>query len=92
MVRKPVKKQMENQAGCAGDGKQIKGNIGEGKRTVNPTKFELCDEITRRMCDGELGLVGRGGREGRGGVGKRSGTWTNSEKKNYIRVIRYHRR
>ena len=29
MVRKPVKKQKEHPAGCAGEGKQSRGNIGE---------------------------------------------------------------
>ena len=33
MARKPVKKQLENRAGCAGEGKQTKGNIGEEKMT-----------------------------------------------------------
>ena len=45
--RKPVKKQKENPAGCAGEGKQSEGNIGEEKRTVS-TKFEFCDEITKK--------------------------------------------
>ena len=34
LARKPVKKQKENPAGCAGEGKQSKGNIGEEKRTI----------------------------------------------------------
>ena len=34
MARKPVKKQKENPAGCAEEGKKRKGNIGEEKLTV----------------------------------------------------------
>ena len=47
MARKPGKKQKENPAGCAGESKQMKANIREEKRTVDPAKFEFCDEITR---------------------------------------------
>ena len=39
LARKPVKKQKENPAGCAGEGEQIKGNIGEDKRMVASDKF-----------------------------------------------------
>ena len=34
MERKPVKLQKEDPAGCAGEGKQSKGTIGEEDRTV----------------------------------------------------------
>ena len=34
MARKPVKQQKENPAGCPGEGKQSKGNMGEDKITV----------------------------------------------------------
>ena len=34
MARKPVKLQKENSAGCAGEGKQTKGNVGEKEITV----------------------------------------------------------
>ena len=49
---KPGKKQKENPAECAGNGKNSKGNIGEKKRAIDSTKFEFCDEITRRWCGG----------------------------------------
>ena len=39
MARKPVKLQKENPAGCAGEGKQRIGNIGEEKRTVDYLKM-----------------------------------------------------
>ena len=48
----PVKKQKENPAGCAGEGKQRKGNTGEEKRMVYYTKFEFYDESTRWMSEG----------------------------------------
>ena len=48
-----MKKQKGNTAGYAGEGKQRKGNIEEEKRTVHSTKFEFCDEITRRRCEGK---------------------------------------
>ena len=51
IARKSRKKQKENRAGCAGEGKQRKGNIREEKRTVDSVKFDFCDEITRR-CEG----------------------------------------
>ena len=35
MARKSVKKQKENQAGCVGESKHRKGNIGEEKRMVD---------------------------------------------------------
>ena len=41
----------ENPAGCTGEGKQSKGNIGEEKRTVFSTQHEFCDESTRRRCE-----------------------------------------
>ena len=44
-----MKKQKENPAGCAGEGKQRKGNIGKEKRTVYSVKSKLSVEITRRM-------------------------------------------
>ena len=47
MTRKPVKKQKENIAGFAREGKQRNGNIGEEKRTVDSDKFEFFDEISR---------------------------------------------
>ena len=50
MTRKPEKNQEENPAGCAGGGKQSKGNIGEEKRTFGSLKFEFCAEIERRRC------------------------------------------
>ena len=43
MTRKPVKKQKENPAGCAREGKQRKGNIGEDKWTVESDKLESCE-------------------------------------------------
>ena len=52
MVRKPGKKQKENPAGCAGEGKQKKGNIGEEKRKMYSAKCEVCNETTRRRCEG----------------------------------------
>ena len=55
MARKPAKKQKENPAGCAGEGKQRKGNIEEEKRTADSAKLEFCDEITRRSCEGKGG-------------------------------------
>ena len=58
--KKATKKQKENPVECAREGKQSKGNIGEGKRTVDSAKFEFCHEITRRRCDGKGGK----GREG----------------------------
>ena len=59
MVRKPVKKQKENPAGCAGEGKQSKRNIGEEKRTVDSDKFQFCDEMKRRSYEGKEGRGGR---------------------------------
>ena len=50
------------------EGKQRKGNIEDEKRTVDLTKFEFCNEITRR-CDGNGGQ----GRGGEGNVGMRGG-------------------
>ena len=61
MTSKPVKKQKENPAGCAGEGKQRKGNIGEEKRKVDSDRFEFCDEITRSSCEGKGGEWGRVG-------------------------------
>ena len=54
-----MKKQKENSAGCTGEGKQSKGNIGEEKRTVDSAKFEFCDETMRRLCEGK-GEMSRG--------------------------------
>ena len=48
-----MKLQKENPAGCAGEGKQSKGIIREVKRTVDYTKFEFFDEITRRKFEGK---------------------------------------
>ena len=64
MARKPGKKQKENPARCTGEGKERKDNIGEEERTIDSAKFEYCDEITRRRCDGKEGRVEGGGREG----------------------------
>ena len=80
MVRKPVKKQKENPAGCAGEGKQSKRNIGEEKITVESAKFEFCDEITRIRCEEKkegrrgVGGSGGGGREGVRGEGEDCGS------------------
>ena len=74
MVRKPVKKQEENPAGCAGEGKQSKGNTGEEKRTVDSAKIEFCDKITRRRCEGKGEWVC--GREG----GRRNGKCEKGER------------
>ena len=41
MARKPGKKQKENLAGCTGEGKQRRINIGEVKRTVDEFRI-LC--------------------------------------------------
>ena len=45
--RKPVKLQRENPAGCAGEGKQSKGNIGEEKKEglfiIQPIVFCDCN-------------------------------------------------
>ena len=50
MARKPVKLQKENQAGCAGEGKQNEGNQEKRKeRYILPIAF--CDEITRRKWE-----------------------------------------
>ena len=51
MSRKPGKKQKENPAGGAGEGKQRKGLVGEEKWGVYSAKFEFCDEIMRRVCE-----------------------------------------
>ena len=53
MTRKPVNKQEENPAGCTGEGKQSKGNIGEEIRTIDSAKFKFSDEITKRRCEGK---------------------------------------
>ena len=58
MVRKPLKKQKENPAGCAGEDKQSKGNV--NKRAVDSVKFEFCEEITRR-CEKKGGGGESGG-------------------------------
>ena len=39
ITRKPVKKRKENPAGCAGEGNQSKGNIGEEEKTLDSDKF-----------------------------------------------------
>ena len=60
MASKPVKKRKENPAWCAGEGKQIKGNIGEEKRTVDSVKFEFCGEIKIKRCEGKERGMGVG--------------------------------
>ena len=49
--------QKQNPAGCAGEGKQSKDNIGEEKGSVYPP-IAFWDEITRMRCEGK----GEGGR------------------------------
>ena len=46
MARNPAKKQKENPAGCAGEGEQSKGDIGEEKRTVDYAKFQFVTAST----------------------------------------------
>ena len=48
-----MKKRKENPAGCAGDDKQSKGNLGEDKWSAYSAKFEFCNEFTRTMCEGK---------------------------------------
>ena len=43
----------ESPAGCAGEDKQSKGNIGEEERTIDSVKFEFYDDITRRRREGK---------------------------------------
>ena len=69
-----MKKQEENPAGCAGEGKQSKGNTGEEKRMVDSAKIEFCDKITRRRCEGKGEWVC--GREG----GRRNGKCEKGER------------
>ena len=52
-----MKLQKQNPAGCAGEGKQSKDNIGEEKGSVYPP-IAFWDEITRMRCEGK----GEGGR------------------------------
>ena len=66
MVRKPVKKQEESPAGCAREGKQRKGNIGEEKRWLIPPNLNFV------MTSREEGVRGRvGGGRGRVRKGRR---------------------
>ena len=53
IVKKPMKKQKENPAGYAAEGKQGKGNIEEEDRTDDSAKFTFSNEITRRRCVGK---------------------------------------
>ena len=41
MTSKPGKRQQGNPAGCAGEGKQSKGNIGKEKRAVGAEKYTI---------------------------------------------------
>ena len=58
MARKPGKKQKEYPAGCAWEGKQRKGNIGEEKRTIDSANLEFCDVTRRRYVGRDGGGVG----------------------------------
>ena len=46
---------------CAREGNRGKKNVGEEKRTVNPTRYEFCDQITRKSCEGKAEGWGRDG-------------------------------
>ena len=56
MVRKSVKLHKENPAGCAGEGKQSKGNQEKRKGRFFPP-IAYCDEVTRRRCGGRLNNI-----------------------------------
>ena len=54
MARKPVKLQKENPAGCAGEGKQSKGNMEKRKgrfKDKPTTAFSEEESVTNRKCE-----------------------------------------
>ena len=68
MARKPNKKRQKNPAGCAGEIKQSKENIGEEKNTFGNDKFDFMmksrEEVVREGRGERVGY-GRKGGDGR---------------------------
>ena len=52
MIKMARKKRKENPAGCAGEGKQRKVNIGEEKRTVDSANYVMKSREEGVMHDG----------------------------------------